>query len=218
MAFTSVHFLQIQSNPFKWIGSLQGRRQMTWRADDGALERRKATHLGHHCCLPIGWVVHLVTQLPMQAQRQKQQPASHTQSSQICRFREDAHLPAGCRRKLRHDERVSRAWAENLGDIRRRPWNLLSVPANVRFDTAFQRYPAARELCWWEPLEWLTIRVIISSINFCLPSRELLSRFQKNNNNNFNAFLSCYNASTPCFCTTLCQLTCRTYDRPTFWF
>ena len=46
-------------------------------------------------------------------------------SSQIRRFREDAHLPAGCRRKLRHDERVSvrllsRAWAENLGDIWRR--------------------------------------------------------------------------------------------------
>ena len=33
--------------------------------------------------------------------------SSHTQSSQIRRFREDAHLPAGCRRKLRHDERVS---------------------------------------------------------------------------------------------------------------
>jgi len=33
-----------------------------------------------------------------------------------------------------------------------------------------------------------------------------------------NAFLSCYNASTPCFCTILCQLTCRTYDHPTFWF
>jgi len=31
-----------------------------------------------------------------------------------------------------------------------------------------------------------------------------------------NAFLSCYNASTPCFCTTLCQLTCRTSDHPTF--
>ena len=31
-----------------------------------------------------------------------------------------------------------------------------------------------------------------------------------------NAFLSCYNASTPCFCTTLCQLICRTYDHPTF--
>ena len=50
----------------------------------------------------------------------------HTQSSQIHRFREDAHLPAGCGRKLRHDERVSirllsRAWAENLGDILRRP-------------------------------------------------------------------------------------------------
>ena len=26
-----------------------------------------------------------------------------------------------------------------------------------------------------------------------------------------NAFLSCYNASSPCFCTTLCQLICRTY-------
>ena len=33
-----------------------------------------------------------------------------------------------------------------------------------------------------------------------------------------NAFLSCYNASTLCFCTTLCQLTCRTSDHPTFWF
>jgi len=42
--------------------------------------------------------------------------------------------------------------------------------------------------------------------------------FVYNNNNNNNAFLSCYNASTPCFCTTLCQLTCRTYDHPTFWF
>ena len=31
-----------------------------------------------------------------------------------------------------------------------------------------------------------------------------------------NAFLSCCNALTPCFCTTLCQLTCRTYDSPTF--
>ena len=31
-----------------------------------------------------------------------------------------------------------------------------------------------------------------------------------------NAFLSCYNASTPCFCTTLCHLTCRTSDHPTF--
>ena len=30
--------------------------------------------------------------------------------------------------------------------------------------------------------------------------------------------ISCYNASTPCFCTTLCQLTCRTSDHPTFWF
>ena len=30
-----------------------------------------------------------------------------------------------------------------------------------------------------------------------------------------NAFLSCYNASTLCSCTTLCQLTCRTYDHPT---
>jgi len=47
--------------------------------------------------------------------------------------------------------------------------NLLSVPANFRFDTAFQRYPAARELCLWEPLGWLTIGAIISSINFCLP-------------------------------------------------
>ena len=28
--------------------------------------------------------------------------------------------------------------------------------------------------------------------------------------------ISCYNASTPCFCTTLCQLTCRTSDHPTF--
>ena len=32
------------------------------------------------------------------------------------------------------------------------------------------------------------------------------------------AFLSCYNASTPCFCTTLCQLTCQTYDHLKFWF
>ena len=52
--------------------------------------------------------------------------SSHTRSSQIRRFRENAHLPAGCRRKLRHDEHVSirllsRAWAENLGDIWRRP-------------------------------------------------------------------------------------------------
>jgi len=82
-------------------------------------------------------------------------------------------------RKLRHDERVSmrllnRAWAENLGDIWRRLWNLLSVPANFRFDTAFQRYLAARELCWWEPLGWLTIRAIISSIIFWPPHRELL--------------------------------------------
>ena len=28
-----------------------------------------------------------------------------------------------------------------------RPRDLLSVPANFRFDTAFQRHPAARELC-----------------------------------------------------------------------
>jgi len=77
----------------------------------------------------------------------------------------------------------SRAWAENLGDIWQRPWNLLSVPANFRFDTAFQRYPAARELCWWEPLGWLTIGAIISSVNFCLPPRELIPRFKKNNNN-----------------------------------
>ena len=102
-------------------------------------------------------------------------------------------------------------------------WNLLSVPANFRSDTAFQRYPAARELCWWEPLGWLTIRVIISSINFCLPPRELLPRLKNDNNKSrlhtySNAFLSCYNASTPCFCTTLCQLTCRTYDNPTIWF
>jgi len=41
----------------------------------------------------------------------------------------------------------SRAWAENLGDIWRRPQNLLSVPANFRSDTAFQRCPAARDLC-----------------------------------------------------------------------
>ena len=27
-----------------------------------------------------------------------------------------------------------------------------------------------------------------------------------------------YNASTLCFCTTLCQLTCRNYDHPTFLF
>jgi len=33
-----------------------------------------------------------------------------------------------------------------------------------------------------------------------------------------NAFLSCYNATTLCFCTTLCQLTCRTYDHLTFLF
>ena len=31
-----------------------------------------------------------------------------------------------------------------------------------------------------------------------------------------NAFLSRYNASTPCFCTTLCQLTCRTSSHPPF--
>ena len=41
----------------------------------------------------------------------------------------------------------SRAWAENLGDMWRRPRNLLPVPANFRSDTAFQRYPSARELC-----------------------------------------------------------------------
>ena len=35
-------------------GSLQGRRQTTRWADDGALERRKATHLGRHCGLPLG--------------------------------------------------------------------------------------------------------------------------------------------------------------------
>ena len=35
-------------------GSLQGRRQTTRWADDGALERRKATHLGCHCSLPLG--------------------------------------------------------------------------------------------------------------------------------------------------------------------
>ena len=46
----------------------------------------------------------------------------------------------------------------------------------------------------------------------------LISSFNNNNNNNSNAFLSCYNASTLCFCTTLCQLTCRTSDHPTFWF
>ena len=33
---------------------LQGRRQTTRWADDGALERRKATHLGRYCCLPLG--------------------------------------------------------------------------------------------------------------------------------------------------------------------
>ena len=166
-------------------GSLQGRRQTTRWADDGALERRKTTHLGRHCCLSLGWVVHWWLGYEC---RLSGGSSSHTQSSQIRDglsrrgFREDAHLPAGCRRKVRHDERVSiqllsRAWAENIDDIRQRPWNLLSVPANFRFDTAFQRYPAARELCWWEPLGWLTIRVIISSINFCLPARGL-----KNNN------------------------------------
>ena len=30
------------------------RRQTTRWADDGALDRRKATHLGRHCCLPHG--------------------------------------------------------------------------------------------------------------------------------------------------------------------
>ena len=92
-------------------------------------------------------------------------------------------------RKLRHDERVSirllsRAWAENLGDIWRRLWNLLSVPANFRFDTAFQRYLAARELCWWEPLGWLTIRAIISSIIFCPPTSGTPTHNNNNNNNN----------------------------------
>ena len=32
----------------------------------------------------------------------------------------------------------------------------------------------------------------------------------------FQRILSSYNASTPCFYTTLCQLTCRIYDHPTF--
>jgi len=36
-----------------------------------------------------------------------------------------------------------------------------------------------RELCWWERPGWLTIRVIIASINFCLPPRELLQRYKK---------------------------------------
>ena len=120
-------------------GLLQGRGQTTRWADDGALERRKATHLGRHCCLPLGWVVHWWLGYEC---RLSGGSSSHTQSSQIRKFREDAHLPVGCRRKLRHDERVSirllsRAWAENLGDIRRRPWNLQSVPANFCFDTVF---------------------------------------------------------------------------------
>ena len=34
---------------------------------------------------------------------------------------------------------------------------------------------------------WLTFRVIISSINFCLPPRELLPRFKKNNNNSHDS-------------------------------
>jgi len=41
--------------------------------------------------------------------------SSHTQSHQIHNFREDTHLPAGCRRKLGHGERVSIRFLAGLG-------------------------------------------------------------------------------------------------------
>ena len=162
-------------------GSFQCRRQMTRWTDDGALQRRKAAHLGHHCCLPLGWVVHWWLGYEC---RLSGGSSSHTQSRQIRRFREDTHLPASCRRNLGHNERVSirllnRDLAKNFGDIRWRSWNQLSVPAKFRSDTAFRRYPVVRQLYWWETLGWLTIRVIISSINFCLPPRELLPTYKK---------------------------------------
>jgi len=53
------------------------------------------------------------------------------------------------------------------------------------------------------------IIIIVTMMMIIMMMRERLRTYS-------NAFLSCYNASTPCFCTTLCQLTCRTHDHPTF--
>jgi len=75
-------------------------------ANDGAFERKKASHLGRHGCLPsaesyIGYECRL-----------SDESSSHTQSHQIRSFRV---LPAGChRKKLGH----VRAVAQNFGDDR----------------------------------------------------------------------------------------------------
>jgi len=66
----------------------------------------------------------------------------------------------------------------------------------------------------------LSVHIICQCAVQCRQMWRCHDWFRKENNNNTysNAFLSCYNASTLCFCTTLCQLTCRNYDHPTFWF
>ena len=48
-----------------------------------------------------------------------------------------------------------------------------------RISVLIQHFNTTLLLCWWEPLGWLTIRVIISNLNFCLPRRELLPGFKK---------------------------------------
>ena len=104
-------------------GSLQGRRQTSRWADDDALERRKATHLGRHCVCPFAesYIGDSATNADSAAE------AAATRKAAKYAGLERTHIfQPVCRRKLRHDERVSirlfgRAWAENLGDIRRRP-------------------------------------------------------------------------------------------------
>jgi len=101
-------------------------------------------------------------------------------------------------------------------DFHRRPYNTLTLPCerviiiNSTLSSAyrFERI-AVENLSVFSSTTLNFISKLNSAAEFAF-TREMRDRLYTYS----NAFLSCYNASTPCFCTTLCQLTGRTY--PTF--